>query len=108
MWFFFALIMIASYTANLAAFLTVETLDKPIESAEDLAAQGLNPPIKYGVVGGGSTMKFFQNSKMPVYQTMWEFMSGPHRQEVFVGSNTEGIEKVNLQKSWNIIIIIFI
>merc|ERR1712088_1001937 len=70
-WFFFALIMIASYTANLAAFLTVETLDKPIESAEDLAAQGLNPPIKYGVVGGGSTMKFFQNSKMPVYQTMW-------------------------------------
>ena len=39
LWFFFALIMIASYTANLAAFLTVETLDKPIESVEDLAAQ---------------------------------------------------------------------
>ena len=36
MWFFFALIMIASYTANLAAFLTVETLLKPIESAEDM------------------------------------------------------------------------
>ena len=36
MWFFFALIMISSYTANLAAFLTVETLEKPIESAEDL------------------------------------------------------------------------
>ena len=41
LWFFFALIMIASYTANLAAFLTVETLDKPIESVEDLAAQVL-------------------------------------------------------------------
>ncbi len=39
MWFFFALILVASYTANLAAFLTVETLEKPIESAEDLAAQ---------------------------------------------------------------------
>ena len=39
MWFFFALIMIASYTANLAAFLTVETLERPIESVEDLAAQ---------------------------------------------------------------------
>ena len=47
-------------------------------------------------------MKFFQNSKMPVYQTMWEFMSGPHRQEVFVGSNTEGIEKVSLHKLWNL------
>ena len=31
--------MIASYTANLAAFLTVETLERPIESVEDLAAQ---------------------------------------------------------------------
>ena len=35
MWFFFALIMIASYTANLAAFLTVETLERPIESVEE-------------------------------------------------------------------------
>ena len=38
-WFFFAMIVIASYTANLAAFLTVETLERPITSAEDLAAQ---------------------------------------------------------------------
>ena len=34
MWYFFAMIMVASYTANLAAFLTVETLEKPIESAQ--------------------------------------------------------------------------
>ena len=57
MWYFFTLIMIASYTANLAAFLTVETLDKPIESAEDLAKQ---TDIKYGVLDGGSTMNFFK------------------------------------------------
>ena len=67
------MIVIASYTANLAAFLTVETLDRPIESAEDLAKQ---TEIKYGVVKGGSTMKFFKLSDNPVYQTMWEFMSG--------------------------------
>ena len=30
---------------------------------------------------------------MPMYQTMWEFMSN-HRSEVMVGSNTEGINKV--------------
>ena len=30
---------------------------------------------------------------MPMYQTMWEFMSN-HRSEVMVGSNTEGIAKV--------------
>ena len=51
-WFFFALIMIASYTANLAAFLTVETLERPIESVEDLAKQN---EIWYGAVSGGST-----------------------------------------------------
>ena len=43
MWFFFALIMISSYTANLAAFLTVETLEKPIESAEDLGKKYIPP-----------------------------------------------------------------
>ena len=30
MWWFFTLIMISSYTANLAAFLTVERMESPI------------------------------------------------------------------------------
>ena len=63
MWYFFTLIMIASYTANLAAFLTVETLDKPIESAEDLAKQ---TDIKYGVLDGGSTMNFFKVQSLTI------------------------------------------
>ena len=42
MWWFFTLIMISSYTANLAAFLTVERMESPIESAEDLAKYVLN------------------------------------------------------------------
>ena len=37
LWWFFTLIMISSYAANLAAFLTVERMESPIESAEDLA-----------------------------------------------------------------------
>ena len=37
--------MISSYTANLAAFLTVERMESPISSVEDLAAQ---TKIKYG------------------------------------------------------------
>ena len=40
MWFFFAMIIIASYTANLAAFLVIETLEEPILNAEDLANHG--------------------------------------------------------------------
>ena len=37
LWWFFSLILISSYTANLAAFLTVERLETPIQSIEDLA-----------------------------------------------------------------------
>jgi glutamate receptor, ionotropic, invertebrate len=61
MWWFFTLIMISSYTANLAAFLTVERMDSPIESAEDLAKQ---MKIKYGSIKGGSTVAFFRVSLM--------------------------------------------
>ena len=56
-WWFFTLIIISSYTANLAAFLTVERMQSPIESADDLAKQ---TEIKYGTVEGGSTMEFFR------------------------------------------------
>ena len=91
MWFFFALILISSYTANLAAFLTVETLHRPIESVDDLASQ---TEISYGAVAGGSTAGFFANSNNDVYQRLWAFMSGIQSSEVMVGSNTEGVEKV--------------
>jgi len=59
-WWFFTLILISSYTANLAAFLTVERMKSPIESAEDLARQNV---IKYGAIDGGSTMTFFSVSR---------------------------------------------
>lgn len=56
-WWFFTLIMISSYTANLAAFLTVERMTSPIENADDLSKQ---TKIKYGTITGGSTMTFFK------------------------------------------------
>ena len=49
--------MISSYTANLAAFLTIERMDNPISSAEDLAKQ---THIRYGAVATGSTAAFFK------------------------------------------------
>jgi ionotropic kainate glutamate receptor 2 len=56
-WWFFTLIIISSYTANLAAFLTVERMITPIENAADLAEQ---TEIPYGTLEGGSTMTFFR------------------------------------------------
>lgn len=58
-WWFFTLIIISSYTANLAAFLTVERMITPIENAEDLAGQN---EISYGTLESGSTMTFFRVS----------------------------------------------
>jgi len=90
-WFFFALIMIASYTANLAAFLTVETLERPINSVEDLPKQN---EIFYGAVVGGSTAGFFAKSDQNVYKLINAFMTGVNQAEVMLNSNTEGVEKV--------------
>lgn len=49
--------MVSSYTANLAACLTVERMFEPIKSAEDLAAQ---TEIQYGSKSKGSTKDFFK------------------------------------------------
>ncbi|CUT99119.1 Glutamate receptor ionotropic kainate 2 [Echinococcus multilocularis] len=101
-WWFFALILISTYTANLAAFLTVDTTELPIESVEDLVAQ---TKIKYGTLQSGSSHDFFKYSRIPVFQRMWEFMS---KNDVFVQNTEEGIERVLkgdyvfvLESSWN-------
>lgn len=49
--------MVASYTANLAAFLTVETLVTPFKNIDDLAKQ---TEIKYGAKKQGATENFFR------------------------------------------------
>ena len=59
-WWFFTLIMVSSYTANLAAVLTVENMSSPFKSAEELASQNI---IKYGAKVGGSTANFFRVSQ---------------------------------------------
>ncbi|KAK3719756.1 hypothetical protein RRG08_040059 [Elysia crispata] len=92
-WWFFVLIIISSYTANLAAFLTIERMVTPIESADDLAN---HPTIKYGAVESGSTLQFFVNSEIPVYRQMGEYMMA--HPEVLVQTNEEGIKRVRDSK----------
>ncbi|GAB6032835.1 hypothetical protein CHUAL_012037 [Chamberlinius hualienensis] len=89
-WWFFTLIMISSYTANLAAFLTAERMDSPIESVEELAAQ---TKIKYGCQSGGTTESFFRESSLATYQTMWSVMEST-LPSVFTKDNNEGVDRV--------------
>ncbi|XP_010868626.1 glutamate receptor ionotropic, kainate 4 isoform X1 [Esox lucius] len=89
-WWFFTLIIVSSYTANMAAFLTIQRMEVPIDSVDDLADQ---TTIEYGTMQGGSTMNFFQNSQYETYQRMWNFMHAKQN-SVFVTSTEEGINRV--------------
>ncbi|MFH4975025.1 hypothetical protein AB6A40_001734 [Gnathostoma spinigerum] len=106
-WWLFTLIIVSSYTANLAAFLTLEKMTPPIESVDDLAAQRT---ILYGIVKGGSTEAFFKDSAVSIYKKMWSFMYNTHLQQlrenqgrndsdtVMVDTYAQGIEKVRTSK----------
>lgn len=90
-WYFFTLILISSYTANFAAFLTASRMQSPIESAEDLSKQ---TRIDYGCKEGGSTQAFFATSNHSTYRRMWNFMESRKHQGVFPNNNELGISRV--------------
>ncbi|KAA3680998.1 uncharacterized protein DEA37_0002624 [Paragonimus westermani] len=80
--------MVSSYTANLAAFLTIDRMETDIENVEDLTRQ---TKIKYGTLFGGSTYSFFKHSDIPTYQRMWEFMNA--NSSLFVNKTEDGITR---------------
>ncbi|KAH8269756.1 hypothetical protein KR018_000414 [Drosophila ironensis] len=90
-WGFFSLIIVASYTANLAAFLTTERMINPIENAEDLATQ---TEISYGTLESGSTMTFFRDSMIETYKKMWRNMDN-RKFSAFTSTYEDGINRVN-------------
>ncbi|XP_006089169.1 glutamate receptor 1 isoform X1 [Myotis lucifugus] len=94
LWWFLSLVIISSYTANLAAFLTVERMVSPIESAEDLAKQ---TEIAYGTLEAGSTKEFFRRSKIAVFEKMWTYMKSAEP-SVFVRTTEEGMIRVRKSK----------
>lgn len=70
-WWFFTLIMISSYTANLAAFLTSEGLEEGIKDIKDLPKQ---TKVTYGTIDSGSTREFFRvmrNSEATQILVLW-------------------------------------
>ncbi|XP_012287489.1 ionotropic receptor 25a [Orussus abietinus] len=56
-WWLFGFIIIASYTANLAAFLTVSRLDTPVESLDDLSKQY---KIQYAPIFNSAAYVYFK------------------------------------------------
>lgn len=85
--------MVSSYTANLAAFLTVESVKVIINNAEELA----NSNIKYGAKRDGSTYSFFKDAEYPVYEKMYNYMK-EHTDDL-TSSNQEGIDRVKSKEN---------
>ncbi|VVC94094.1 unnamed protein product [Leptidea sinapis] len=90
MWWFFALIVTASYTANMSTFMRSSRRSTEITDIKDLAEQN---KISYGAVLNASTYKFFETSNDTVYAKIWSTMKAS-RPTVFTHSNEEGRERV--------------
>ncbi|KAJ7387560.1 hypothetical protein OS493_000891 [Desmophyllum pertusum] len=84
---FFILILISTYTANLAAFFTIKRTVETINSLEELESQ---KETKYGVLNTGSVKKFFENSEDPLHLGMFSHMREYH---TFVNTTSEGVKK---------------
>ena len=88
-WWFFSLILIASYTANLAAFLTVTKIETPINTVADLAAQ---TKIKYGTIKNTYAHSLFISPKLEMIKKMADFMQT--YTDSMVDNTTVGVAKV--------------
>lgn len=86
--------MVSSYTANLAAFLTVESTKSDITSAESLKDCFDIPekcPVEFGAKIGGSTLNFFKEAeKDTTYYKMYQYMEA--RPKLLSTTNDEGFE----------------
>ncbi|XP_017778458.1 PREDICTED: glutamate receptor ionotropic, kainate 2-like isoform X2 [Nicrophorus vespilloides] len=91
-WWFFTLIMVSSYTANLAAFLTVETLVTSFKNIEELAEQ---TEIKYGAKKDGATSNFFRDSDIESYKVIGRYMY-KHPTDM-TADNDEGVRRVETE-----------
>jgi len=91
-WWFFVIITISSYIANLVAFLNFETPPAETERIQDSMDLAEQNRVKYGTIQGGTTEAFFRGSKFSIHDRMWFNMN--NNGDVFVQSAKEGIEKV--------------
>lgn len=89
-WCIFGIIILLLCATNVVLFFRLQITSTHIKTVEDLARQ---TEIRYGTIRNSSTMAFFKTSTFTIFKDMWNFME-QHKDNVFVSSNREGIEKV--------------
>uniref|UniRef100_A0A8C0T299 Glutamate receptor n=3 Tax=Canidae TaxID=9608 RepID=A0A8C0T299_CANLF len=96
-WWLFALIVISSYTANLAAFLTITRIESSIQSLQDLSKQ---TDIPYGTVLDSAVYEHVRMKGMnpferdSMYSQMWRMINRSNGSENNVLESQAGIQKV--------------
>ncbi|XP_047656148.1 glutamate receptor ionotropic, delta-2 isoform X2 [Tachysurus fulvidraco] len=96
-WWLFALIVISSYTANLAAFLTISRIENSIQSLQDLSKQ---TELPYGTVLDSAVYDQLRSKGMnpferdPMYSQMWRMINQSGGADNNVEDSKEGIRKV--------------
>ncbi|CAK1585397.1 unnamed protein product [Parnassius mnemosyne] len=70
-WWFFTMVIVASYVGTLVAFLTVEKDVLPFETVEELYK---HKSISYGAKKIGSTKDFFEHATNPTLMSMYKKM----------------------------------
>ncbi|OCT71958.1 hypothetical protein XELAEV_18034936mg [Xenopus laevis] len=110
-WWLFTLIVCSSYTANLAAFLTVSRMDNPIRTFQDLAKQ---VDLPYGTVKDSSVYEYFKSKgantlvQDRTFAELWRTIGKNNGSDNCVSSPSEGIRKAkrgNYAFLWDVTVV---
>ncbi|KAL9962102.1 hypothetical protein ACROYT_G031174 [Oculina patagonica] len=86
-YWFCVLILVSTYTANLAAFLTVKNAEQPIRNLEDI----VDSSYRVAVVESSSSYEFLKTSQYEAYRKIWHRIQTGN---TMVESTSQGVQWV--------------